>query len=286
MLSQSNFLKIFNDEISHFDQYFEASNVLSAANYALNGAGKRFRPLLIHSLVDESVKQDDLVQAALALELIHTYSLIHDDLPALDNDDYRRGRLTTHKVYSEAIAILAGDALLTHAFSMLLKLSIEDYKKLMMIEYLTQAAGLNGMILGQDLDLQNNQNNAMNKSQIRKLYELKTGALFGCALIFASILKNQIDHLDEQYEIGLKLGFLFQIQDDYLEKYGDPDLLGKSTTSDLENNKKTWIQGMRKEEVESYLLEGFQEIKRDIIKSHTAHAEFILLIDSMIQRRY
>lgn len=286
MLSQNDFIEAINLEIVNFKNAFEFSNVLEAVDYALKGAGKRFRPLLVYSLIEDNVELKNVINAAMAIELIHSYSLIHDDLPALDNDDYRRGRLTTHKVFSEASAILAGDALLTHAFSYVLKTKLSEHHKLLMIEFLIQAAGLNGMILGQDLDLNNTLKHDKNSSEIKKLYELKTGALFGCSLVYSSILNDRVDHLETLYELGLKLGLLFQVQDDYLEKYGDSNLLGKSNTSDLENQKNTLLNTFNQDEIERYLLKGFEELKRDIISMHTSHERFIELINTMIKRRY
>lgn len=191
-----------------------------AARYALFSGGKRIRPRLYLKTL-EMFGHPPVWEPAIALEFIHTYSLIHDDLPAMDNDDFRRGKPTVHKVFPEGIAILAGDFLLTAAFEVLAQTPCDDTKKIALIQVLSRAAGMHGMIGGQIMDLSKSDN-------LIEMHRLKTGALMGAALEMASIVLEK--ERAPFKELGEKIGILFQIQNDLNDDRG----------SDAKNEKKTF----------------------------------------------
>ena len=183
---------------------FTPSQTFDAARYALFGGGKRVRPLLFLKAL-ESYHHPLLMEPAISLEFIHTYSLIHDDLPAMDNDDFRRGKPTVHKVFPESIAILAGDFLLTAAFEILATTPCPADKKVELIRVLSKAAGMHGMIGGQTMDI-------LGSADLLETHRLKTGALMGAALEMAAILLDK--DRSALKELGERLGILFQIKND------------------------------------------------------------------------
>jgi geranylgeranyl diphosphate synthase type II len=218
--------------------------IYQAINYSVFAGGKRIRPILCLAAVEACC--GDLAPAmpvACALELIHTYSLIHDDLPAMDNDDFRRGKPTSHKVFGENIAILAGDALLTEAFVLLSraeKIRLPAERRLAVIQEIAQAAGIAGMIGGQTLDVR--QEKSLPDAQV--LYEIhrrKTGVLIVAAVKSGAIIsgagENKIQALADY---GLNIGLAFQIADDILNVEGDRELMGKNTGSDAARGKVTY----------------------------------------------
>jgi geranylgeranyl diphosphate synthase type II len=180
---------------------------------------------------------------ACALELIHTYSLIHDDLPAMDNDDFRRGKPTSHKVFGEAIAILAGDALLTEAFVLLSqaeKVRLPAGRRLAVIQTIAQAAGISGMVGGQTLDLLAEKTNP-NLEALRDIHRRKTGALIAAAVKSGAIISGASeDKVRALSEYGMNIGLAFQIADDILNVEGDSNLMGKKTGSDAARGKVTY----------------------------------------------
>jgi geranylgeranyl diphosphate synthase type II len=235
---------------SALDGYFsedatEYRLICEAARYSLLSGGKRIRPVLCLAAGEViGTKPEDLLPAACALEMIHTYSLIHDDLPAMDNDDYRRGRLTSHKAFGEDIAILAGDALLTEAFTILADRKqmprIPAGRLLVASREIAEAAGYRGMVGGQALDVRMEGG----KDELDRLYAThrrKTGALLRASLRTGALLagagKRDLDNLSAY---GERIGLAFQIADDILNVEGDPKLLGKKTGSDAEQGKTTF----------------------------------------------
>jgi len=151
----SEFVHVFNAYSDTILSVVADSNVKDAMRYALEAGGKRLRPYLVFAMSNQTLQNENMLNLAYALEMVHTYSLVHDDLPAMDNDDYRRGQLTTHKRFDEATAILAGDALLTQAFYVISTLALKHEDLLRAIHILSMTSGANGMILGQVLDIQN-----------------------------------------------------------------------------------------------------------------------------------
>lgn len=216
--------------------------VVKASRYSLFAGGKRIRPILLLEFYKLLGGKDDCAyNFACALEMIHTYSLIHDDLPCMDNDDYRRGKPSCHKENGEDIALLAGDALLTESFGVAARtIGINPEYVSKAIEYLSYNAGINGMIGGQVIDI--NSEKELTKELLLETYKLKTGALIRCATVCGAILAGADEEkiaLSEAY--GEKLGLAFQIIDDILDYEGDEEKLGKPVGSDEKNNKKTYV---------------------------------------------
>ncbi len=217
--------------------------IFEAMSYSLFAGGKRLRPILLMAAAD-AVGGNGINYLAVAcgLEMIHTYSLIHDDLPAMDNDDYRRGKLTNHKVFGEGMAILAGDGLLTAAFeAMLSQTDVDPATLLKVVREIAQAAGAYGMVGGQALDL-SSEGMMIEIDTLRYMHRSKTGALFKAAIrsgaIMAGASENQVRLLTEYAE---QYGLAFQITDDILDVTGDQEKLGKPIGSDERNHKATFV---------------------------------------------
>jgi geranylgeranyl diphosphate synthase type II len=220
-------------------------NVLEAVRYSLGAGGKRLRPILCLAAAEVVGGSWQIAMpAACALEMIHTYSLIHDDLPAMDNDDYRRGKLTNHKVFGEAMAILAGDALLTEAFYIISKsresLDVSPDRILEVILIIAKGAGFRGMIGGQAIDLEC-ENLDVDIAVVEYMHVHKTGALITAPLEAGAILGGGSDEQVKSLKrYGHHLGLAFQITDDLLDIEGDAQLMGKQPGSDVAKNKKTY----------------------------------------------
>ena len=219
--------------------------ILQAARYSLFAGGKRIRAILCLAAAEAvGERAETVMPAACALEMIHTYSLIHDDLPAMDNDDYRRGKPTSHKVFGEAMAILAGDALLTEAFCLLALRQrapgIPPERVLAVVQEIAEAAGFRGMVAGQALDILA-QNEKIGMEGLHEIHRLKTGALLRVSLRTGAILAGAgKEALEALSDYGEKIGLAFQIADDILNVEGDPAVLGKGTGSDAARGKTTF----------------------------------------------
>lgn len=229
--------------IPHKDAF--PSTIHKSMHYSLMAGGKRLRPILALA-ASEAVGGDEetVLPFSCAIEMVHTYSLIHDDLPAMDNDDLRRGKPTSHKVFGEGIAILAGDALLTHAF---ITVSNPEYAKnldpairIMIIHELAKASGTEGMIGGQVMDLEA-QNRSSGLDEISTIHKLKTGSLIKASTkigaLAAGAHKRDVETLSAY---GQHLGLAFQIVDDLLDIEGEEEVIGKTSKSDLTNHKSTY----------------------------------------------
>ena len=205
--------------------------------YSLSAGGKRIRPILsIASCEAVGGMTENVIPAAIAIEMIHTYSLIHDDLPAMDNDDLRRGKPTNHKVFGEATAILAGDGLLTLAFSILSGVS----NSMKILHEIALAAGPEGMVGGQQLDIENEGKNIDVKA-LEELHRRKTGALILAAVRSGGIAGGAAEtQLSALTDYGMKIGLAFQIADDILDLEGDVEYIGKSPGKDVKQNKNTY----------------------------------------------
>ena len=215
----------------------------AAMKYSLMAGGKRLRPILLMAAADAvGAKGTDYLTAGCALEMIHTYSLIHDDLPAMDNDDYRRGKLTNHKVYGDGMAVLAGDALLTLAFEVLTCQQHTDAATLLrVVKEISTAAGMNGMVGGQAIDLES-EGKHIDMETLRRMHMGKTGALFRAALRSGAILAGADEKkLAALTDYAEKFGLAFQITDDILDVVGDEKLIGKPVGSDIRNEKSTYV---------------------------------------------
>lgn len=235
----------FEDYLSHTLDELTPSVVVDAMKYSLMAGGKRIRPsLLFHALQAYGVEAEKGYSAAAAIEMIHTYSLIHDDLPAMDNDTLRRGRATCHVKYGEAIAILAGDALLTQAFSQLSSASETCGDIANMMKLLADYSGADGMVLGQVKDLQGEGNSNIQVDDLKDIHVYKTGKLLTLPLLFAAILAGHQEDLVIWDEVGKYIGLSFQIQDDVLDVTSSSEILGKNINSDAENEKSTYVSLM------------------------------------------
>ena len=210
--------------------------------YSLMAGGKRLRPILLMAAADAAgAKGEDFLASACAIEMIHTYSLIHDDLPAMDNDDYRRGKLTNHKIYGAGIATLAGDALLTLAFEVMTREDVSPEIKLAVIQEMSAAAGPQGMVGGQAVDLES-EGKRIPLEKLREMHLGKTGALFKAAIRSGAILaKADEKTLAALTDYALAFGLAFQITDDILDVVGDEATIGKPVGSDERNNKSTYV---------------------------------------------
>ena len=215
----------------------------SSMKYSLTAGGKRLRPILLMAAADVAGgRGEDFIQVACAIEMIHTYSLIHDDLPAMDNDDYRRGKLTNHKVYGEAMAILAGDALLTQAFEVMLRQpGVPADVLLKVVREMAIAAGPNGMVGGQAIDLES-EGKHVPMETLKKLHMGKTGALFRAAIRSGAILAGADEkQLADLTAYADAFGLAFQITDDILDVVGNEAVIGKPVGSDERNDKSTYV---------------------------------------------
>lgn len=221
----------------------EYKRLYEAMNYSLLQGGKRIRPILTKAVLDAMKVDASLYKEFLcALECIHTYSLIHDDLPAMDNDDYRRGNLTNHKVYGDGMAILAGDGLLTYAFQLCSEnTTASAEQKIKAIQCLATAAGPEGMVGGQAFDLLS-EGKHIPLEELKILHSGKTGALFNAAIELGLILSNADQAKYAAYMTYANcLGLLFQITDDILDVTGTIEELGKTPGSDIRQDKSTYV---------------------------------------------
>ncbi|MBR1739499.1 MAG: polyprenyl synthetase family protein [Ruminococcus sp.] len=220
--------------------------VLDAMEYSLSAGGKRLRPVLVLEFyrMCGGDRLDDMLSVACAVELIHTYSLIHDDLPCMDNDDFRRGKPSCHKAFSEDIALLAGDALNTLAFEVLSDAAVEGIippeKAVMLISVLSKAIGTNGMIGGQVIDLET-ENKEIDLETLNILQSCKTGALIEAACVMGVILSGKMELIPAAASYAQAMGRAFQIVDDILDVTGTFEELGKPIGSDSEQQKNTYV---------------------------------------------
>lgn len=250
--------------------------IFQAMEYSLLSGGKRLRPILLMASAD-SISNDGekFLPVACALEMIHTYSLIHDDLPAMDNDDYRRGKLTNHKVFGEATAILAGDGLLTLAFEVMTRQrDVAPEVLIEVIREISTAAGIAGMVGGQSIDLQS-EGKKINLMTLRKMHLGKTGALFLASIRSGAILAGAPNEkLSALTKYAENFGLAFQITDDILDVEGDEKSLGKPIGSDAKNGKSTYVTLMSLDEAK-FFAEKTVETAVDALKDFGSEADFL-----------
>jgi farnesyl diphosphate synthase len=245
------------------DQVLVPSDLKSAMHYAATGGGKRVRPLLIYATASLSGKELDQVAGldtcAVAVELFHTYSLVHDDLPCMDNDDLRRGRPTVHKAFDEASALLVGDALQTMAFQLIAQSELNDAQKVQVITSLSIAGGMAGMAGGQAIDLAS-VGKQLTQHELEQMHRLKTGSLLRTSVQIGAITI----HLNEQEKKSLDvfasaLGLAFQVVDDVLDASSDSQTLGKTAGKDAAANKPTFVSLMGLEGAGKFARQLHQE---------------------------
>ena len=220
------------------------STLQAAMSYSLEAGGKRLRPLLVLAVLQAFGKQEELgLDTACAIEMVHTYSLIHDDLPCMDDDDLRRGKPTNHKVFGEGMAVLAGDALLTLAFEVISNQShsgIEPSVNLELVLELARAAGAEGMVGGQVADIEGEEN-GVDIQGLEYIHENKTGKLLGYSIMAGAILAGaSLEQKEKLREFSRHLGLAFQIRDDILDVEGSESVIGKPVGSDVSNHKSTY----------------------------------------------
>lgn len=240
------YIDLINRELDSYMDIKSTENqmLIDAMMYSLMAGGKRLRPILaLASYELFNNKIDEVLPYACGIEMIHTYSLIHDDLPAMDNDDYRRGKLTNHRVFGDGLAVLAGDGLLNYAFEIMLNDAAKKENPKPYIESLkviAKSAGINGMIGGQAVDL-DSENKTINEDVLKYIHLNKTAALIIAPLKIGAIIgKATKDDIHNMEVIGRDLGLAFQIRDDILDIVGEKQKLGKDIGSDQNKNKATY----------------------------------------------
>lgn len=265
-----NFKDVLNEDVEYINSHLldflptakdGQDSVIDAARYSLENGGKRIRPVLCLEFAKAfGCKKEDALNYACAVEFIHTYSLIHDDLPCMDNDDLRRGKPSCHIAFGESTALLAGDLLLTEAFGLICKSNLSAEQNSKAVIELSKCAGGLGMIGGQVIDLLY-ESKSPNIEQIKSVHKLKTGALLESACVLGCIAANADDKtilLAKEY--AHDIGMAFQIKDDILDIIGNSDKMGKPTGSDKSNSKTTYVS-----------LKGIENSSNDVV-GYTAKA--------------
>ena len=271
----SNFqgdLKVIAGQVNSFlKDYFQSQSadnkLYEAMKYGLFSGGKMIRSYLVHSACKIfDISKKDYLPIAAAVECVHSYSLIHDDLPSMDNDDFRRGKESTHKAYGEFTAILAGSSLLTMAFEIISnsKIDISHEKKIEIVHALSSCSGHLGIAGGQFFDL-SLKKEKVDKDNIIDMQNKKTGALMGFCVEVAPILADKKDLREKFKKLGIKLGLLFQIADDFLDKYGKEDVLGKPVNQDDTKGKNTLINYLGEEQTKDFIKNLKKEIESELV---------------------
>lgn len=264
--------KVIKEYLPEEDGY--QKTIMEAMNYSVLAGGKRLRPMLMQETYRLFGGKSKVIEPFMAaIEMIHTYSLVHDDLPAMDNDEYRRGKMTTHAVYGEAMGILAGDALLNYAFETATKaFDMEPDNKYIgkALQVLAKKAGIFGMVGGQVVDIESENTNDMTKEKLDFIYRLKTSALIEASMLIGAILAGATKNEQKIVEaVAGEVGLAFQIQDDILDVTSTIEVLGKPIGSDEKNHKVTYVT-----------YEGLEKSKEDvarITKSAVAHMDSLVV---------
>lgn len=277
------------EKLVSYANELQCPNVLrEAMAYSLEAGGKRLRPLLLFATLQAFGKERNLgVGAACALEMIHTYSLVHDDLPCMDDDDLRRGKPTNHKVFGEAMAVLAGDGLLTYAFQVIMayeQKEISAEKKVRLVLELAKAAGPEGMVGGQVADMEA-EGKRLKIDELEYIHKHKTGKLLEFAVLAGAILSDATEEQEEKLLTFAKyIGLAFQIRDDILDVEGTEEEIGKPIGSDLSNEKSTYTTLFTVDRAKDILEETIAEAK-GAISSLQLQDEYLLSICDLIAKR-
>ncbi|RFB17116.1 polyprenyl synthetase family protein [Bacillus sp. HNG] len=268
--------KNIEEQLPTYISHLSAPNIIKdAMHYSLEAGGKRIRPLLLLGTLHSFGKDESIgIPTACAIEMIHTYSLIHDDLPSMDDDDLRRGKPTNHKVFGEAIAILAGDALLTYSFQIVsetMKDQISPEKKLLLITELAKASGPEGMVGGQVADMEG-EGAVLNLEELEYIHRHKTGKLLAYSVIAGAILADATsEQIEKLTQFAHHLGLAFQIRDDILDIEGTEVVLGKPVGSDTGNHKNTYPALLTLEGAKEKLTFHIDEAKRFLYSVDMKH---------------
>lgn len=287
------FKKELEDRVAYIDSIIKKylpkeegfqKSLLQAMNYSILAGGKRLRPMFILETyrLFQGDNVEEIAPFMVAMEMIHTYSLVHDDLPALDDDDYRRGRLTTHKVYGEAMGILAGDGLLNHSFQIAVE-ALQDFnnleKKIQALCVFSKKPGIYGMIGGQAVDVENC-DRPMEKDKLDFIYNLKTGALIEGSMMIGAIMAGASpEEVKQIEEIGWKIGLAYQIQDDILDVIGEEEVIGKPLNSDDKNHKTTYVTLLGLEEAQKRV----KKLSMEAVNQLEAYPKRNVFLEEMIK---
>ena len=279
----NNIVNEINQRLKTILNDYPKSKVKEAMLYSLQAGGKRIRPFIVLQVIRAyNQNYHDYIDIACALEMIHTYSLIHDDLPGMDNDDLRRGKPTCHKQFGEATAILAGDGLLNEAVNIIIKTSLASDLKIALISCLYQASGISGMIYGQELDIEN-ENKKLSIDKLNTIHHYKTGKLLSCAFQLGGLIASPQD-VKVLKEIGYKVGLAFQIQDDILDVISDSKTLGKPVGSDASNHKETYTTLIGVEASQKEVDKLFKEAIKLVYSLSINHGLIIEIIELLLKR--
>ncbi|MGE5328788.1 MAG: polyprenyl synthetase family protein [Deltaproteobacteria bacterium] len=278
---------------SQLDKLVPESEILQgkiyeAMRYSLLKGGKRIRPVLTLAVCEMfGGNSVEAMPFACAIEMIHTYSLIHDDLPAMDDDDYRRGALTNHKVYGEGIAVLAGDGLLNKSFEVMLSTlnnNADIDRKIKAVQLIANAAGIDGMIGGQVIDIES-EGKRIDYETLKNMHTLKTGALISSSAVAGAIIAGASqEDIKRVYEYASNLGLAFQIKDDILSEVGDRAKLGKNTGNDRERSKSTYVTILGLEESQAF-LEKVTDKAVNSLEDFGKKAEFLIELANYLLNR-
>ena len=268
-----------------FVETMPASILKDAVIYAVKAGGKRFRPLVVLTLIESyGIDSTPYIDVATAIEMIHLYSLIHDDLPAMDNDSLRHGVPTIHRQFDEATAILLGDGLLTNAFERVSKnKTLTAEQKVSLIELISVNAGLQGMVYGQHLDIEA-EGKQVDVNHLKRISEFKTGKLIEASFRMGAIMASPAD-ANHWGKVGLDLGLMFQIQDDVLEVTVSVEQLKKSK-SDLLLEKATFVSQLGLQPAKDMIEKLYQQVKVTLSKIQLKNQLITELINKIYDRRY
>lgn len=277
--------------VEKIDSLQVEETLLNAMRYSLRAGGKRIRPILLLATLEAFEKKEKIgYEIACALEMVHTYSLIHDDLPAMDNDDLRRGKPTNHKIFGEAHAILAGDALLTYSFQLIAQTNdpnIPSDMKVELIRLFAKSAGAEGMVGGQALDLEAENNEDLTVNELEMIHNYKTGKLLAFAVLAGALLsgasEKQYSHLEQ---FAFHIGIAFQIRDDILDIEGDEKQTGKSVGSDFEKQKSTYPKLLSLDGAKKRLVHHADQAKEHLYKANINHNRLEEIVMFIIERNH
>ncbi|MFC7060582.1 polyprenyl synthetase family protein [Halobacillus seohaensis] len=278
---------IINDHLNNYIlSYTTPGRLRESMLYSINAGGKRLRPILVIATLEAfEIDPKKGIPVACALEMIHTYSLIHDDLPAMDNDDLRRGQPTNHKQFDDATAILAGDALLTLSFQVITEAdTLSNEEKVFLVNELSKASGPSGMVDGQMRDMLS-ENEWITLRKLEAIHNSKTGQLLKFAILSGAYLgKVSEESMQAVTEMASALGLIFQIQDDILDVIGDSDAIGKPIGSDEDNKKSTYPQLLGLEGAINQKKHYVDVAQKSLEKTGIQHTVLSELIDYLSNR--
>lgn len=282
---------LLEEQLSQWIKKLKAPSVLKEAmDYSLQAGGKRIRPMLLLATLKAFGKDPQVgMHPAVALEMVHTYSLIHDDLPSMDNDDFRRGKLTNHKVFGDAVAILAGDALLTYCFQIIAEtpsIYASDSKKVALILEMAKAAGAEGMVGGQTADIQG-EGKELALEDVNYIHLHKTGKLLQLGVVAGAILADATEEqLHYLKEFSYHVGIAFQIRDDILDIEGDEAHIGKPIGSDVGKGKNTYPTILTMNGAKAALEKHLQDAQRALTLTGLQTGLLAAITDLIVERNH